>query len=79
MQNVEIQITDDNRLILTVDLSQQFGVTKGGASVRIGSSEGNCRLWVNGKPHPEGVFFNLNVCRPLTAEQKKARRREFFR
>jgi hypothetical protein len=71
MENCELEI-QDNILLLRVDLSKECGFTGGGKSIRIGSSEGNVQLWVDGKPHPEKIRFNLNVFRSLKPEEEKA-------
>jgi hypothetical protein len=71
MENVELEIQGDT-LILRVDLTKECGFTGGGKSVRIGSSEGNVQLWVDGKPHPDKIRFNLNVFRSLKPEEQKA-------
>lgn len=71
MENVELEITEDNRLILTVDLSQEVGFTRLAQSIRIASTGGNLQLWENGKPHPKNIRVNLNVFRSLTETEKK--------
>jgi hypothetical protein len=78
MQNVELEITEDNHLVLRVDLNQEVSFTGRAKSMRIASTGGNLQLWKDGKPHPKGVRVNLNVFRSLTEEEKaqaeKARR-----
>jgi len=71
MQNVELEITEDNRLILTVDLNQEVRYTARAQSMRIASTEGNLQLWKDGKPHPKNIRLNLNVFRSLTEAEKK--------
>ncbi len=71
MQNVELQITDDNRLVLTVDLTKEVGWTRGQRSIRVASTEGNLQLWQDSKPHPKGIRVNLNVFRPATREERR--------
>lgn len=83
MQNVEVKITRNNRLVLTVDLNKETGWTTHARSIRIASTEGNLQLWKNGKPHPKGIRLNLNVFRSLTeAEREEAdrtgRRRGYY-
>ncbi len=58
MQNIETKI-DGNKLIIEVDLSQEFGTTKSGKSITIASSGGGVPL-----PGREGVKINLNVYKP---------------
>jgi hypothetical protein len=81
MQNVELEITEDNRLILTVNLNEEISFTTQNRSIRIASTEGNLQLWKDGQPHPKNIRVNLNVFRSLTeAEKKEAEkaRRSFF-
>ena len=70
MQNIEIQITPDDVLLLRVNLQENQGFTTSNRSVRVASTEGNILLWKDGKPHPLGVKLNLNVFRNFTAEEK---------
>jgi hypothetical protein len=44
----------NNKLIVEVDLTQNFGESKSGKSVQIGSTQGN-------KEVAEGIFMGLNV------------------
>jgi len=71
MQNIDLEVTDNNKLILVVDLDVDIAYTRSHRSVRIASSEGNLQIWYNGKPHPKGVKVNLNVFRGLTQEEKE--------
>lgn len=80
MQNIELEVTDDNKLILVVDLDTDIAYTRSHRSVRIASSEGNLQIWADGKPHPRGIKVNLNVFRILTQEEKAAvRKAGYFR
>ena len=69
MQNIEISV-EDNILVMRVDLAVEHGFTEAMRSVRIGSTEGNIQLWVDGKPHPNNVRVNCNVFRSLSDEEK---------
>lgn len=71
MQNIEVTV-EDNILHLKIDLGEEHGFTEALRSVRIGSTEGNIQLWVDGKPHPNNVRVNCNVFRGLTDEEKVA-------
>jgi len=68
MENLAVSITDDDKLVLVVDLKQEVGYTKYERSVCIASSRGNINVWQDGKLRPEK--FNLNVFRSLTAKEK---------
>ncbi len=69
MENFEVSITDDDKLVLVVDLKREVGYTKYNRSVRIATSKGNINLWQDGKLRPEK--FNLNVFRSLTTKEKR--------
>jgi hypothetical protein len=58
MHNVEFQVQGD-RLVITVDLSQELGESSSGKSVIIASTGGNV-----GIPGWEDVKVGLNVYRP---------------
>jgi hypothetical protein len=72
MVNVEVKVTEDDKLILTVDLKKVCGYTGGGNNVRIASSLGNLPI-----PTRDGRLrverFNLNVYRPPTPREKAER------
>lgn len=53
MKNVKIE-KKGNKLVIEVDLSQNFGQSKSGKSTIIATSEGNEALG-------EGIFLGLNV------------------
>ena len=64
MKNIEITITDNDKLLISVDLKQDYGFSKSGKSVIIGTTEGNISL-----PAPnEDVKIGLNVYRSREAE-----------
>jgi hypothetical protein len=69
MENLEVSITDDDKLVLVVDLKREVGYTKHQRSVCIGTSKGNINVWQDGKLRPEK--FNLNVFRQLTAQEER--------
>lgn len=55
MKNVEMAVEDDI-LIITVDLSKEFGPSSSGKSIIIASTEGNVMV-----PKHEEVRVGLNV------------------
>jgi hypothetical protein len=55
MKNVDMQIKD-GKLVITVDLSKQFGPSSSGKSRIIASTEGNASV-----PGREEVKIGLNV------------------
>jgi hypothetical protein len=58
MKNVEIKV-DGNKLMLIVDLSQEFGLSASGKSITVASTEGNVSV-----PGYEEVKIGLNVYKP---------------
>lgn len=57
MKNVDMTV-DGDRLVITVDLSQEFGVSKTGKSITIASTEGNVSV-----PGHEEIKIGVNVYR----------------
>lgn len=55
MQNVTMKVVK-NKLVIEVDLTQEFGLSKSGKSVVIGSSLGNVNVG-------NGIMMGLNVYR----------------
>jgi ABC-type polar amino acid transport system ATPase subunit len=55
MKNVDMQIKD-GKLVITVDLSKQFGPSTSGKSIIIASTEGNASI-----PGREEIKIGLNV------------------
>ena len=55
MKNVEMKKTG-NKLVITVDLSKEFGVSSSGKSIIISSTEGNVTV-----AGTDGVKIGLNV------------------
>jgi hypothetical protein len=59
VKNVEMNV-DDKKLIIIVDLDQQYGRSSSGKSITIASTEGNVSV-----PEHEEIKVGLNVYRPL--------------
>ncbi len=57
-QNIEMSV-EGNKLTLTIDLSQQFGISGSGKSTIIASTGGNVSVLGN-----ESVKIGVNVYRP---------------
>ncbi|MGE4375099.1 MAG: hypothetical protein AB7D01_05260 [Methanoculleus sp.] len=57
MKNVDMTVEGD-RLVITVDLAQEFGVSKTGKSITIASTEGNVSV-----PGKEEIKIGVNVYR----------------
>jgi len=57
MKNVEMKV-DGDRLVITVDLTKEFGVSKTGKSITIASTEGNVSV-----PEREEIKIGVNVYR----------------
>jgi len=58
MKNVQMSV-EDNKLVIVVDLSQQFGLSSSGKSVTIASTEGNVSV-----PNHEEIKIGLNIYKP---------------
>ena len=58
MKNIQMTVEGD-KLIITVDLNQEFGLSSSGKSITIASTEGNISV-----PGREDVKVGLNVYRP---------------
>jgi hypothetical protein len=58
MKNVELNV-EGNKLIITVDLDQEFGPSSSGKSITIASTEGNVSV-----PEHENIKIGLNVYKP---------------
>jgi len=71
MQNIELALSDDDILTLTIDLKQEHGLSNRERSVRIACSEGNVDVWKNGQPHEKKIKINVNIFRQLTDEEKQ--------
>lgn len=58
MKNVQMKVEGD-KLVITVDLSQEYGPSSSGKSMVIASTEGNAPV-----PGREEVKVGLNIYRP---------------
>lgn len=58
MKNVQISV-EGKKLIIVVDLEQEFGPSSSGKSITIASTEGNVAV-----PGREEIKMGLNVYRP---------------
>ena len=67
MQNVEFEVQGD-RLVITVDLGQELGVSSSGKSVIIATTGGNAVV-----PGWEEVKVGLNVYRPQRVSSSSRR------
>lgn len=59
MQNVQMKVVK-NKLVIEVDISKEFGLSKSGKSVVIGSTLGNVNVG-------DGVMLGLNVYKSAKA------------
>jgi len=57
MKNIEMILNGD-KLVITVDISKDFGLSKSGKSITIASTEGNKSI-----PNHEDIKIGLNVYR----------------
>ncbi|MBA2395514.1 MAG: hypothetical protein H0V70_22515 [Ktedonobacteraceae bacterium] len=58
MKNIEMSV-DGNKLIIMVDLDQEFGLSSSGKSITVASTEGNVSV-----PGREEIKIGLNIYRP---------------
>ena len=56
MKNVSMKV-ENGKLVITVDLSKEFGLSASGKSTTIATTEGNAKL-------ESGVVVGLNVYKP---------------
>lgn len=70
LQNVEIEVTTDDVLLIRCDLKKELGPSGSGRSCLIATSAGNFPLYKDNRPHPKGIVVNLNVSRAWTVEEK---------
>lgn len=61
MNNVTMKITG-NKLVITVDLSKEFGISKSGKSMSIASTLGNKTI-----PSTDDIKIGLNIYKPVKA------------
>jgi len=57
MKNVDMKLNGD-KLVITVDISKDFGPSKSGKSITIASTEGNISI-----PENEEIKIGLNIYR----------------
>jgi len=58
VKNIEMNVEGD-KLIIIVDLNQEFGLSSRGKSITIASTEGNVAI-----PNREEIKIGLNVYKP---------------
>ncbi|HZR41859.1 MAG TPA: hypothetical protein VFB12_17185 [Ktedonobacteraceae bacterium] len=58
MKNVQMNI-EGNKLIIVVDLNQEFGLSSSGKSITIASTEGNISV-----PGREDIKIGVNIYKP---------------
>jgi hypothetical protein len=58
MKNVEMNI-EGNKLVIVVDLNQEFGLSSSGKSITVASTEGNISV-----PGREEIKIGLNIYKP---------------
>ncbi|GCE27369.1 hypothetical protein KDA_28530 [Dictyobacter alpinus] len=58
MKNIELKL-DGNKLIIEVDLEQEYGPSSSGKSITIASTEGNIAV-----PGREEVKMGINIYKP---------------
>ncbi len=57
MKNIEMKL-DGNQLVITVDITKDFGMSKSGKSITIASTEGNISI-----PEHDDIKIGLNIYR----------------
>ena len=62
MKNINMEVKG-KKLIITVDLEKEFGISSSGKSTIIASSEGNQAV-----PETDGIKIGLNVYKPVAKE-----------
>jgi hypothetical protein len=58
MKNIELTVEGD-KLIIVVDLKQEFGLSSSGKSITVASTEGNVSV-----PQREDIKIGLNIYKP---------------
>lgn len=58
MKNVQMNV-EGNKLVIVVDLNQEFGLSSSGKSITVASTEGNIAV-----PGREEVKIGLNIYKP---------------
>ena len=64
MKNIAMRL-EGNKLIITVDLTQQYGLSGSGKSIIVASTDGNISV-----PGNEEVKVGVNVYRPQSKNSK---------
>jgi len=59
MKNVDMKL-NGNQLVITVDITKEFGPSKSGKSITIASTEGNVSI-----PDNEEIKIGLNIYRKM--------------
>ncbi|RQV99028.1 hypothetical protein EH221_00970 [bacterium] len=59
MKNVDMKL-NGNQLVITVDITKEFGPSKSGKSITIASTEGNVSI-----PDNEEIKIGLNIYRKI--------------
>lgn len=54
MQNVNVKVDGKGIMTITVDTKKEFGLSKSGKTISIGSTQGNSEV-------EDGIFLGLNV------------------
>jgi hypothetical protein len=57
MKNIEMKL-NGNQLVITVDITKDFGMSKSGKSITIASTEGNISI-----PEHDDIKIGLNIYR----------------
>lgn len=65
MKNIQMNV-EGNKLVIVVDLDQEFGLSSSGKSVTIASTEGNVSV-----PDHEEVKIGLNIYKPRPKGERK--------
>lgn len=55
--NISYEVNKQNKLVIEIDLKQEFGLSKSGKTIRIASTEGNKRMY-DGKNNPFMIGIN---------------------
>lgn len=58
LKNIELNV-EGNKLIIVVDLDQEFGLSSSGKSITVASTEGNVAI-----PGREEIKIGLNIYKP---------------
>ena len=59
MKNVDMKL-NGNQMVITVDITKEFGPSKSGKSITIASTEGNVSI-----PDNEDIKIGLNIYRKI--------------